>query len=61
MKYQANTRRRAGEYEKAIVEFWKKNHVFEKSIEQRDINNMFFMMDLRSLPVCHTMEPCFLR
>lgn len=45
MKYQANTRRRAGEYEKAIVEFWKKNHVFEKSIEQRDINNSYVFYD----------------
>ena len=45
MKYQANTRRRAGEYEKAIVEFWKKNRVFEKSIEQRDINNSYVFYD----------------
>ena len=45
MKYQANTRRRASEYEKAIVEFWKKNRVFEKSIEQRDINNSYVFYD----------------
>ena len=45
MKYQANTRRRAIEYEKAIVEFWKKNHIFEKSIEQRDINNGYVFYD----------------
>ena len=45
MKYQANTRRRATEYEKAIVEFWKKNHIFEKSIEQRDINNGYVFYD----------------
>ena len=45
MKYQANTRRRATEYEKAVVEFWKKNHIFEKSIEQRDINNGYVFYD----------------
>ena len=45
MKYQANTRRRATEYEKAIVEFWKKNHIFEKSIEQRDISNGYVFYD----------------
>ena len=62
MKYQANTRRRAGEYEKAIVEFWKKNRVFEKSIEQRDINNSYvFMMDLHLLRVCHITVLYFLQ
>ena len=45
MKYQANTRRRAIEYEKAIVDFWKKNRVFEKSIKQRDINNGYVFYD----------------
>ena len=45
MKYQANTRRRAIEYEKAIVDFWKKNRIFEKSIEQRDINNVYVFYD----------------
>jgi len=45
MNYQANTRRRVTEYEKAIVEFWKKNHIFEKSIEQRDINNGYVFYD----------------
>lgn len=45
MKYQANTRRRAIEYEKAIVDFWKRNRIFEKSIEQRDINNGYVFYD----------------
>ena len=45
MKYQASTRRRAIEYEKAIVDFWKKNRIFEKSIEQRDINNGYVFYD----------------
>ena len=45
MKYQANTRRRAIEYEKAILDFWKKNRIFEKSIEQRDINNGYVFYD----------------
>ena len=45
MKYQANTRRRALEYEKALIEFWKKNQTFEKSIEQRDIDNSYVFYD----------------
>ena len=43
MEYQA--RRRALEYEKALVEFWKKNKVFEKSIEQRPIENSYVFYD----------------
>ena len=45
MKYQANTRRRALEYEKVLIEFWKKNQTFEKSIEQRDIDNSYVFYD----------------
>ena len=45
MKYQANTRRRALEYEKALIDFWKKNQTFEKSIEQRDIDNSYVFYD----------------
>ena len=45
MKYQANTRRRALEYEKALIEFWKKNQTFEKTIEQRDIDNSYVFYD----------------
>ena len=45
MKYQANTRRRALEYEKALIEFWKKDQTFEKSIEQRDIDNSYVFYD----------------
>ena len=35
MKYQAGSRRRAIEYEKDISEWWRKNYIFEKSVEQR--------------------------
>ena len=45
MRYQANTRRRALEYEKALIEFWKKNQTFGKSIEQRDIDNSYVFYD----------------
>ncbi|MBQ9029391.1 isoleucine--tRNA ligase [Candidatus Saccharibacteria bacterium] len=38
-------RRRAIEYEKALVEFWKKNKVFEKSVEQRPIDNSYVFYD----------------
>jgi hypothetical protein len=35
MKYRANTRRKAIEYEKDLVQYWKKHQTFEKSVEQR--------------------------
>jgi isoleucyl-tRNA synthetase len=45
MKYKAGTRRRALEYEKALVEQWKKNRTFEKSIEQRSTDNSYVFYD----------------
>ena len=45
MKYQAGKRRKALEYEKAILEWWKKDKTFEKSIEQRDIDNSYVFYD----------------
>ncbi len=45
MKFKANTRRRALEYEKDIVSQWKKNKTFEKSIEQRPKENSYVFYD----------------
>lgn len=45
MKFKANTRRRAIEYEKALVEYWKQNKTFEKSIEQRSADNSYVFYD----------------
>lgn len=45
MKYKAGSRRRAAEYEKAIQEWWKKNKTFEKSVEQRPIDNSYVFYD----------------
>lgn len=45
MKFKANTRRRALEYEKELVAQWKKNKTFEKSIEQRPIDNSYVFYD----------------
>lgn len=45
MKFNANTRRRALEYEKDIVAQWKKNKTFEKSIEQRSKDNSYVFYD----------------
>lgn len=45
MKFKANTRRRALEYEKAIVAQWKENKTFEKSIEQRPKSNSYVFYD----------------
>lgn len=45
MKYKAGSRRRAAEYERALVEWWKKNKVFEKSVEQRPVENSYVFYD----------------
>ncbi len=45
MKYQAGKRRRASEYERALVEWWKKNHTFEKSVEQRPLDDSYVFYD----------------
>lgn len=45
MKYQSGKRRRAAEYEKALVEWWKKNKTFEKSVEQRSVDDSYVFYD----------------
>lgn len=45
MKFKANTRRRAREYEKDLVQQWKKNKTFEKSIEQRPKSEGYVFYD----------------
>lgn len=45
MKFKANTRRRALEYEKALVQYWKENNTFEKSVEQRPADDTFVFYD----------------
>lgn len=45
MKFKANTRRRALDYEKDLVGQWKQNKTFEKSIEQRPKSNSYVFYD----------------
>ncbi len=45
MKFKANTRRRAIEYEKDLVQQWKQNKTFEKSVEQRPVENSYVFYD----------------
>lgn len=45
MKFKSGTRRRAIEYEKALVEYWKEKKTFEKSVEQRPIENSYVFYD----------------
>ncbi len=45
MKYRAGERRKAIEYEKAITDWWKKNHTFEKSVEERPIDKSYVFYD----------------
>ena len=45
MKYKYGERRRASEYEKALIDFWKKNKTFEKSVDNRDAKNSYVFYD----------------
>lgn len=45
MKFKANSRRKALEYEKDLVKQWKQNKTFEKSIDQRSKDNAYVFYD----------------
>lgn len=45
MKFQKGTRRKAIEYEKDLVEYWKKNNTFEKSVAMRPKENSYVFYD----------------
>lgn len=45
MKFQKGTRRRALEYEKDLVQYWKENKTFEKSVEMRPQDNAYVFYD----------------
>lgn len=45
MKFKANSRRRALEYEKEWVNTWKDNKTFEKSVEQRPVDDAYVFYD----------------
>lgn len=45
MKYKSGTRRRALDYEKDLVRYWKENRTFEKSVESRPENNRYVFYD----------------
>jgi isoleucyl-tRNA synthetase len=45
MKFKSGTRRRAIEYEKDLVQQWKQDKTFEKSVEQRPASNAYVFYD----------------
>jgi isoleucyl-tRNA synthetase len=45
MKYRKGTRRKAIEYEKDLVHYWKEHQTFEKSIAQRPADNAYVFYD----------------
>jgi isoleucyl-tRNA synthetase len=45
MKFRKGTRRRAIEYEKDLVQYWKQHKTFEKSVEQRPTDNAYVFYD----------------
>ncbi len=45
MKYQQGSRRRALVYEADLVQYWKDNNTFEKSVQQRPVDNGYVFYD----------------
>jgi isoleucyl-tRNA synthetase len=45
MKFEKNSRRRAKEYEADLVQQWKNNKTFEKSVTQRSLDNSYVFYD----------------
>jgi isoleucyl-tRNA synthetase len=45
MKFESGQRRKALEYEKDLVQVWKENKTFEKSVEQRSADNSWVFYD----------------
>lgn len=45
MKFKAGTRRRALEYEKALVNYWNERRIFEKSVDQRPVEKSYVFYD----------------
>jgi isoleucyl-tRNA synthetase len=45
MKFKSGTRRRAIEYEKDLVNYWKKHKTFEKSVAMRPVENAYVFYD----------------
>lgn len=45
MKYKTNSRRNTIEYEKALSDWWKKNRIFEKSVDERSADNAYVFYD----------------
>jgi isoleucyl-tRNA synthetase len=45
MKFKQGTRRKAIEYEKDLVQYWKKNKTFEKSVAMRPKENSYVLYD----------------
>lgn len=45
MKFKSGQRRKAIEYEKDLIEQWKRNKTFEKSIENRSAENNYYFYD----------------
>ena len=45
MKFQKGTRRKAIDYEKDIIKYWKDNNIFQKSVSQRSEDNSYVFYD----------------
>lgn len=65
MKFKANTRRKAIEYEKDLVKYWRENKTFEKSVEQRPAADSYVFYDgppfITGIPHAGTLLPSIIK
>ena len=45
MKFRQNTKRSPNEYEKYLIDYWKKNKIFEESVDSRSKDNSYIFYD----------------
>jgi len=45
MKFKQNTRRKPGEYEKDLINYWQENKIFEKSVNMRPASDSYVFYD----------------
>jgi isoleucyl-tRNA synthetase len=45
MRFQKQSRLSVSEYEEKLISYWQKNHIFEKSVEQRPTDNSYVFYD----------------
>jgi hypothetical protein len=58
VKFQKGTRRKAIEYEKDLIKYWRDNKIFEKSVEMRPVADSYVFYYWCTAPRHITFEYC---